>query len=162
MAEESKYLAELSNIQRWVKATIGINSYRLTTAPPQLPRPVILWEAPSRARDRSITRWIYVNKVIQYGKLYVSSIDQLADAEDKLITDLEERMGVLPIIREDGTVLALLKRCEIAFNTAENLSVPFNIAYEATYTRVKPPNAPNATYVGNRIQSERGYDVRNY
>ncbi|EIW19915.1 MULTISPECIES: hypothetical protein [Pelosinus] len=162
MAADSKYLAELNTVQRWVKATVSINSYRLTDAPPQLPRPVIVWEAPSRGKDRNLTRWAYVNRVTQYGKLYIANIDHLADVQEKLITDLEERAGILPIYDAAGIVIALLKRCEITFNNAENLNVPFNLVYEVTYTRTKPPEAPHATFVGNRLQSARGYDVKNH
>ncbi len=162
MAADSKYLAELSNIQRWVKATANIDSYRLTVAPPQLARPVILWEAPHRGKDRNLSRWAYVNKVTQFGKLYVATIDQLADVQDKLITDLEERTGVLPIYDAAGLVVSLLKRCDLTFENAENLNIPFNLVYEATYARVRPPEAPNAVFVGNRVQGGTGYDVKDY
>lgn len=151
MADDSKYLAELSALQRWVKATVNIDSYRLTTAPPQLARPVILWEAPNRGKDRSISRWAYVNKVTQFGKLYVATIDQLAAVQDTLMSDLEERVGVLPLYAADGTVATILKRCELTFNNAENLNIPFNLVYEVTYARVRPAAAPNATFVGNRF-----------
>jgi len=156
-----KYLAELNALQIWIKAAVNIDSYRLTTAPPQLPRPVILWEAPHRGKDRNLGRWVYVNKVTQYGKLYVTNIDQLAVVQERLLTDLEERTGLLPITSVEGTVVTLLKRCEITFENAENLNVPFNVVYEIAYTRIRPPEAPNATFVGNRLKGGWGYDVKN-
>lgn len=149
---DSKYLAELSALQRWIKETVNIDSYRLTAAPPQLARPVVLWEAPTRGKDRSINRWAYVNKVTQYGKLYVAHIDQLAAVQDTLMSDLEERVGVLPLYGgSNGGVVTILKRCEITFNTAENLNIPFNVVYEVTYARVRPAPAPHATSVANRF-----------
>jgi hypothetical protein len=144
------YLKELEAIQTWIKQTTGLNSYRLREAKPKLARPVILWETPSRSRDRNLSRYQYVTTVRQYGRLFVTSLDSALTVQEQLIKDLEEKVGVLPVM--DGqTQLGLLKAVTIEFEDGENLDIPFSIRYEATYGRTRPAEAPNATYVGNRI-----------
>lgn len=156
-----KYIAELSALQRWVKTTTGLDSLRQKEAPPRLARPVILWESPHRGRDRNLNRWAYVNKVTQFGKLFVINVDQLAIIQDKLFSDLEERTGLLPVYGAAGIVVTLLKNCDLTFSNSDTLNIPFSITYEITYTRVKPPAVPNATFVGNKIRSADGV-IRDY
>ena len=146
------YEKELESIQIWVKAVANLPSYKLSHAKPKVARPVILWEMPSRGKDRNISRYVYVNKVRQFGKLFVNSLEEASRLQEKLITDLEERVGVLPIY-DDGAVIAHLKAVVIEFKETDGLDIPFNISYEATYSRKRPEEAPPATYVGTRITS---------
>ena len=142
--------AELDALGRWIKGAANLNSIRLTQAPPAVARPVVLWEAAARGKDRNLDRYTYVNRVQQYGKLYVSSLDQLNDLENLLLADLEERVGVLPVFA-GGLAIGHLKAVEIEFSNSETLDVPFTVKYEVTYGRVMPDEAPPATYVGNKI-----------
>lgn len=148
------YVLELESLQRWVKAVAGFNSMRLTMAPPKVARPIIIWEAPQRLRDRSISRYKYVNRVLQYGKLYVSNLDELNEVQDKLLTDLEDKTGVLPYYDSNGNRVGWLKAVEIEFTNSEGLDVPFIIRYEATYSRTKPADPPAATYVGTKVTTQ--------
>lgn len=148
------YNEELEALQRWVKATADLNSIKLKESMPALTRPVIVWETPSRGRNQNLSRYKYTVKVIQFGKLYVKDVGQGNDLQDALISDLEERVGVLPIYRRQDGVdvqVAILKQATIEFDPAETLEIPFKITYEATYTRTKPEPYPQATYVGLRI-----------
>lgn len=147
------YLEELDALQRWIYGTAGLTSLRLSEAPPKVARPVILWEAPGRGRDRNLGRWTYVNRVQQYGKLYVTSLDQLASYQEALLGDLEEKVGVLSVYNSQGAVIAKLKNVSIEFNTTQALDVPFIIRYEATYGRTRPAAAPAATRVVNKRTS---------
>lgn len=154
----NSYEQEVNSLQIWLKQTAGLNSMRLTAAPPILARPVVLFEQPARGKDRNISRWLYVNNVEQYGKLYVHDFDQAAALQYMLLSDLEERVGVLPIYGpnpEDpngpAVEIAVMKAAQLRFNTSENLDVPFTLEYETTYSRQQPDAAPAATYVGTRI-----------
>jgi hypothetical protein len=143
------YIKELEVIQTWIKATAGLNSYRLKEANPKVGRPVILWETPSRGRDRNISQYQYVNRVRRYGKLFVESADQADDIQEKLIKDLEEKQGVLPI--KDGvTMVGYLKAITIDFGEGVGLDIPFTIQYEATYGRTRPQQPPPASKVTNK------------
>ena len=144
------YLKELTAIQTWVKAVTGLNSYRLREAKPKVARPVILWENPSRSRDRNISRYQYVNRVRQYGRLFVSSLDEALTIQEQLLKDLEEKVGVLAI-EENGVKLGVLKAVEIEFTDSDSLDIPFNIVYEVTYGRTRPADPPNATTVTTKI-----------
>jgi len=146
------YLTELKTIQMWVKAVAGMNSVRLKEAKPKLARPVILWETPSREKKNNIGQYVYIQSVRQYGRLFANSLDDALDVQEKLTKDLEGKGGVLPIMQE-GILLGYLKAAVIEFNTSESLDVPFNIAYEVTYGNTRPVEAPNATYVGTRVDT---------
>lgn len=152
----SNYLAELEAIQRWVKATAGLNSMRLQTAPPKVARPVILWEAPSRSRDRNITRWLYVNQVTQYGKLYANDLGHLLDFQDKLFSDLEERVGVLPVYNQAGQQIGKLEAVQLTFRETEGLDVPIEVQYQVTYSRTKPVEPPAPTAVYTKVTYQEG------
>ena len=153
------YDQELVALQRWVKATAGLNSVRLRDAAPKVARPIILWETPGRKKDRNLSRYLYVNRVTQYGRLYVSSLDQLIEKQEALLNDLEEKVGVLPVYGDSGTVVASLKAVDLVFPESQgvnisSLDVPFSIKYEVTYARTKPVEPPPATYVGTRVTTE--------
>ncbi len=160
------YEKELEALQRWVKSVAGLNSVRLSDAQPKVARPVILWETPSRSKDRNLSRYQYVNKVTQYGRLYVNSLDQLLVFQENLLGDLEERVGVLPIYA-DGTVIANLKAVELVFTdnqgqSISSLDVPFGIKYEVTYGRTRPIVPPPATTVTTRVDTNYTPIVKEY
>ena len=151
----ANFKSELKALQTWAKAVAGLNSYRLKEGMPALARPVIVWETPSRGRDRYLSRYTYVVKVIQFGRLYVKSIDQAADLQELLLADLEEKFNMIPIIDGQGKEIAKLKQVKIEFDHeaagTSSLGISFKVTYEATYARTKPVPAPAATYVGNKI-----------
>lgn len=142
---------EIDALQRWVKTAAGLNSMRLIAAPPKVARPVILWENPHRGKDRNVSRWQYVNKVQQFGKLFVNSFDEAARIQQQLSLDLEEKVGVLPIY-EAGNQVALLKAVEITFKNSQDLDIPIIVTYEATYSRQRPDVAPPASFVGTKLR----------
>jgi hypothetical protein len=144
------FLQEIDALQRWVKGAAGLNSMRLTAAPPRVARPVILWETPRRGRDRNVTRYQFVNRVQQFGKLFADNLDQLLDYQARLQLDLEEKQGVLPVYDQEGAAgvqIGTIKAAVIEFGESESLDVPFTLTYEATYTRTKPTPPPAATKV---------------
>lgn len=147
------YEQEIDALQRWIKKAAGLNSIRLNSVPPKVPRPVILWENPNRGKDRNVSRWQYVTKVQQFGKLFVNSFDEAARLQQQLTIDLEERVGVLPIY-ENGNQVALLKAVEITFKNSQDLDIPIIVTYEATYTRKRPEAAPAASFVGHRLVNQ--------
>lgn len=147
---------ELDALQRWIYAAAGLKSMRLTASPPQVARPVILWQAPHRRKARDNSRWQYVNAVTQYGKLYVSNLDQLNDLQAKLLKDLEEKVGVLEVFDQDGLKIALLKEVSIEFTNSTTLDVPIAIRYEATYGRTRPTLPPPAKTVYTKIDTLGG------
>lgn len=144
------YLKELDAVQTWIKSVAGLNSYRLSEASPKLARPVVLWEAPSRSKDRNISRYQYVNKVKQYGRLFVKHLDHALKVQEQLTKDIEEKVGVIPIM-EDGKQIGLLKAVTIDFTESNSLDINFSVSYEVTYGRTKPVEPPAATYVGQRF-----------
>lgn len=145
------YKEEIDAIQRWIWATASLKSYRLSEAPPNVSRPAILWEPPARSRERNLGRYSFVNRVQQYGKLYVSSFDQLADLQDALTADLENKVGVLPVFDQAGQQIGRLKQARLVFQHTETLDVPLYLEYEATYARTRPAVPPAATHVGTKI-----------
>lgn len=146
------YDKELTAIGTWVKATTGLNSWKLKEAPSVLPRPVIIWDNPGRGKPRNVSRYEYIIPVMQYGRLCVKSVEQAIDYQDKLITDLEERCGVIPVV-EDGLVLRKLKAAQIEF-TGHDLEGAFTLSYEISYHRTQPAEVPHATTVTNRVATE--------
>lgn len=147
------YLGENEALQIWIKAASGLNSYRLKDAKPQLARPVILFETPSRGKSTNLGRYKYTIPVKQYGKLFVNSVEQAHEVQENLIKDLEDRVGVLPLYGADKLPIAgvHLKAVVIDFEKGEQLDIPFTISYEATYSRTKPAEAPHAVTVTNTI-----------
>lgn len=155
----NRYVQELDAIQRWVYRAAQLKSIRLQEAPPKVARPVILWEAASRGRDRHLSRWSYINGVVQFGKLYVNNLDQLYTIQEKLIQALEERVGILPVYetREaDSERVGLLKDVKVEFDRGEKLDTLIRVTYEATYHRVRPERAPAANVVSNKLTSKGG------
>lgn len=148
------YLEELDALQRWIYGTAGLTSYRLTEAPPKLSRPVVLLEPPHRGKDRNLGRYSYVNRVQQYGKLHVTSLYKLTEYQEALLTDIEEKVGILPVYNSNGEQIARLKNVEIEFKNTTDLDVPFTITYEATYGRTRPVQPPAASYVGNKVTTQ--------
>lgn len=150
-----KYKQELDAISRWIKAVAGLNNLRLSEAPAKIARPVILWENPGRGKDRDLGRYKYVNKVIQFGKLFVNSLEQAAEIQETLLSDLEEKLGVLPVYEKTAqgqeVIATKLKQVTVKFVESENLNIPIQVEYEVTYGRIKPAAAPQAVVVGNRI-----------
>lgn len=147
------YFQELDALQRWLYSVAGLTSMRLTVAPPKVARPIVLWEAPSRRRDRNINRFQYVNQVRQFGKLYAADLMQLLEYQDRLHTDLEERNGILPIYDKEGpagVVIGHMKAADLEFTESPVLDVPFSIRYEVTYTRTRPPAPPQPVEVHSR------------
>lgn len=148
------YSKELTAIQTWIKSVTGLNSYRLSEAKPKLSRPVILWEVPSRSRDRNISRYVYVNKVRLNGRLFVKSLNSANSIQEQLIKDIEEKVGLLPIM-DNGVQVALLKAVTIEFSESDSLDIPFSITYEVTYSRTRPAEPPAATTVVTKITSQQ-------
>jgi hypothetical protein len=144
------FIYELEALQRWIKAAAGLNSMRLTAAPPKVARPVILWEAPQRSRDRNTSRYVFVNRVQQYGRLFAHNLDQLLDYQARLQLDLEDRENVLDVYDGTGAVIGKLKNVSVRFENADGLDVPFSVEYEAGYSRNRPAAPPPPTDVHTR------------
>jgi len=145
------YEKELDTVQRWIKSTAGLNSWRRNVAPPKLPRPVIVWESPHRGRDRHLSRYSYVQKVTYYGKLYVNSLDESLRIQEQLSQDIEDKCGLLEVLDADKNRIAWLKEVEVSFDETEGLDVPFTISYEVTYARKKPTAPPSALKVTQKV-----------
>lgn len=141
---------ELLAIQRWIKGAVGLDSMRLTAAPPKVARPVILWEAPQRSRDRNTSRYKFVNRVRQYGKLFAHNLDQLLDYEARLQLDLEDQENVLAVYDGAGAEIGKLKNVAIFFETDTGLDIPFRVEYEIGYARSRPAAPPPPTDVYTR------------
>lgn len=140
------YDMELTAIQTWVKSVAGLPSWKLKEAPSKLPRPVIIWETPSRVKARNTGRYEYVMSVKQYGRLCVSSVEEAVAYQDQLITDLEQRDGVLPVRDSENQIVRKLRRAELEFD-GQDLEASFTLSYEVTYYRQQPEQAPHATSV---------------
>lgn len=153
------YEKELDTIQTWLKSTAGLNSWRRNVAPPKLPRPVVVWDAPHRGRAKSLSRYKYVQTVSYYGKLYVNSLDETLRLQDTLVTDLEDRTGLLEVLDENKKHLAWLKEVEITFQDTEGLDVPFTLKYEVTYGRKKPIDPPSPIKVTTKVSVGLGKTV---
>jgi hypothetical protein len=143
---------ELQAIQRWIKGAVGLNSMRLTAAPPKVARPVILWEAPQRSRARNTARYLFVNQVRQYGRLFAHNLDQLLDYQGRLQLDLEDRENVLAVYDGTGAEIGKLKNVSILFETDTGLDVPFRVEYEVGYARSRPAAPPPAVDVFTRTK----------
>ncbi|MED3571960.1 hypothetical protein [Cytobacillus praedii] len=149
------YLQELDALGRWVFSVAKLKSHRLSAAPPQVARPVILWEGPTRTKGENLGRYHFTRKTSQYGVLYVSNLDQLADLMDKLEKDLGDRDEWLPIFETDqpnAVQVGKLRKVQIEFNTTQAVNIPIIIRYEVTYSRPTPVKAPAAVSVGNKIK----------
>lgn len=148
------YTQEIDAVQRWLYGTARLPSYRLEAAPPKLARPVVVWEAPSRQTARNLSRWQYVKKVTQFGKIYVADLAQLLKYQDLLEKDLEERVNQLPVFDTEGqagVVVGQLRDVQLIFDHTEStLDIQLRVSYEATYSRTREI-APPPTDVYTRI-----------
>lgn len=155
------HIQEIEALQLFLVRSAGVPSIRLEAAPPTVTRPVVLWENPQRGRTKNITRYKYVVRVQQYGKLFVHGYDEAARIQEDLLTALELNYGLIPVQEESkpgSPIIATLKNVTIEFSASENTDIPLNITYEATYQRRKPEVAPPARYVGNRQYIKRAPD----
>ncbi|NIK67933.1 hypothetical protein [Paenibacillus sp. BK720] len=152
-------LQEIDALQRWIYATAKLPSYRLGAAPPKLPRPVIIWEAPSRPASKNISRWKYRKNVTQFGKFYAADLGQLLNYQDTLEKDLEEKMGRLPVYEQEGPgakIVGQLQNVQIIIdNTDQTLDVQIRVTYEATYSRNRD-TAPPPTEVFTTVVTPDG------
>ena len=153
------YLRELDALGRWVYGAAGLTGHRLSTAPPQVARPVILWEAQNRAGTTNLGNYHYTRRNSQYGVLYVNNLDQLARLVDALEKDLGRRLNMLPVFESDkaeAKVVGRLKKVSFEIGNTNTLDVPFTISYEATYERILPEVLPPARVVYNRLIEKGG------
>lgn len=155
MATVTDFRKELTALSTWAKQAAGLNSFRLSEAPQKVARPVILWETPSRGSKVNLETYKYKQTVRQYGKLFVTSVDQLVAIQDALTKDLEDRYGVIQVM-EAAAIIGRLREAEITFDNGESLEVSFNIAYEVTYGRTRPAPLPAPTAVTNKVNTHDG------
>ena len=140
---------ELTAIQTWIKATAGLNSWKLKAAPSKLGRPVVILDPPGRGASRNVDRYEYVIPVKQYGRLCVNSTEEAILCQGQLLIDLGEKCNVLHVV-EDVKVVRRLRNVQIEF-FGDDLDSNFTISYEVSYYRTKPADAPNATRVVSTI-----------
>ncbi len=149
------YKEELDALGRWVYQTAGLRSHRLSEAPPKVARPVILWEGPTRRKSRELGNYSFLRQVTQYGTLYVTNLDQLADLLDKLEKDIAERNDLLPMYENDQATaqrIGWLKNVELETNNAENLDMPITVRYTVQQNRLQPVEAPPAVKVETKLR----------
>ena len=170
---ETNFANELEALQRWCTTAASLASFHAGQAPTELVRPVVEFKPPYRERDRNRDRYVYVNKVIQYGVLYVATLAQGMSLQDKLFSSLEEAMGRIPVygLVDDGRggqqegIIAWLFDARLEFQTAAGLDIPFTLTYYVSYTRTRPINPPPASFVGTRVKGQidnRNYNFANY
>jgi len=149
---------EIDALQRWLFQHANLKSMKLSSAPPTVARPVILWEHGKRGKSRNLSSYKYVVRNQQFGKLFVDSFNQAATIQDLLLDSIEQKYGVLPVFDEVGSdvQIALIKNVTIDFGNSESMDIPITVTYEATYGRVRPVLPPPATKVVNRITSPIG------
>lgn len=148
------YKQELDALGRWVYGVAGLKNHRLSAAPPQVTRPVILWEAPNRVKGQNMGSYHYTKRTTQYGKLYVNDLDELADLLDLLEKNLGDGFEWLPVYEseaENAAVIGKLRNVQIEAGTSQNTDTPFTVRYEVIYSRPIPQQAPHATSINNRI-----------
>lgn len=149
------YKQEIDALGRWVFGVAGLRSHRLSAAPPQVARPVILWEAPSRAKGQNFGRYNFTKNTSQFGKLYVNNLDDLADLVDQLekhLGDHDERLPIYESEAEDAPQVGWLRRVEIDLSTSQSVDVPITIKYEVTYSRPLPAEVPAATSITSKFK----------
>lgn len=148
------YRQELDALGRWVYNVAGLMNHALSAAPPQVTRPVILWEAPNRVKGQNMGSYHYTKRTTQFGKLYVNDLDELANLIDLLEKNLGDGFEWLPVYeseQEDAAVIGKLRNVQIEPGTSQNLDTPFTVKYEAIYSRPIPEPAPHATAINNRF-----------
>lgn len=143
---------ELKAIQRFIKTTAGLNSWRRTATAPKLARPVVLWESPYSGRTQHISRWTYQQNKKYYGKLYVNDITECIKLQETLICGLEDLCGVLPVLDNNGNRVGWIRDAVLEFNDAsDTLEIPFTLSYEVTYARKKPEAPPAPRVIGTKV-----------
>lgn len=147
------YELELATVQKWLKTTAGLNSWRRAAAPPTLPRPVVIWESPHRSRKKNLHRYAYTQTVKYFGKLFVNSVDECLRLQNLLTENLENRLGSLELQDTTGTVVGYIKQAEIGFTQTEGLDVPFTFSYEVTYSRHRADPTPPPKYVYTKVRA---------
>lgn len=146
------YEYELKAVQRFIKQTAGLNSWRRSDTPPKLTRPVILWESPYSGRTSHLSRWAYRQSKKYYGKLFVNNVTECVSLQEKLTFGLENLCGVLPVLDDKGTRLGWIKEAVFEFNDAsDSLDIPFTLSYVVAYTRTQPEPPPAARTVGTKV-----------
>jgi hypothetical protein len=148
------YTEELDALGRWVYGTAGIQSHRLSSAPPAVARPVILWEGPNRRKGQDLGNYSHIRRVSQYGTLYVDNLDQLAEILDKLEGDLAKRNDLLPVYANDqagALQTGWLKKVEFDLNTTQSVNIPIVVRYEVIQDRPVPEEAPPAATVVTKL-----------
>lgn len=128
-----EYAKEFDTIQRWLKATAGLNSFKRGTQL-NLARPVVLLDVPGRSRARHLTRYSYVQTVTWPCTLYVDTLDEAVRYQEALVTDLEDRCNVLEIV-EDKKHVGWLKNVVAKFIDGDSLDTTFTLTYEVAYKR---------------------------
>lgn len=143
---------ELKAIQRFIKTTAGLNSWRRTAAPPKLARPVIIWESPYSGRTQHISRWTYQQNKKYYGKLYVNDVTECIRLQELLTFGLENLCGVLRVIDDNGNRIGWIRDAVFEFNDAsDTLDIPFTLSYEVSYARQKPEAPPTPRVIGTKV-----------
>lgn len=154
------YRQEIDALSRWIYQTTGLSSILLSDAPPQVARPVILWEAPNRRRGRDLGNYGFERRVTQYGTLYITHLFQLADIVESLESNIAERFDILPVFASDelgAPRIGWLKKVELEVNNAQGTDVGISIRYTVNQDRPTPVPLPPATKVVTKI--ERGSTV---
>ena len=153
------YKQELDALGRWVYQKAGLRSYRLDSSPPKVARPVILWEIPNSTRGSALGNYAFTKKRSQFGKLYVGSLNQLADLMDLLEQTLADSYEYLPIHESDepsAPIIGRLQRVQFDVGTSETLDVPITVRYEVIQYRTQEAEAPPATVVVTDANYEGG------
>lgn len=144
------YKQELDALGRWVYQTAGLTSYRLDSSPPQLARPVILWESPNSVKGQNLGNYAYLKRRSQFGKLYVNSVDQLAEIMDKLeqrLADLHDYLIVYESDQADALPIGRMIRVQFEVGTSTTLDIPITVRYDVIQDRTRPIEPPPATTV---------------
>lgn len=129
-----EYNKELLTIQKWLKDTAGLNSFKRGVSL-NLSRPVVLFDVPGRSRARHLTRYSYVQTVTWPCTLYVNSLDDAVRYQEALVTDLEDRCNVLEIVTDKKEHESWLKNVTAKFHDGDSLDTTFTLTYDVAYKR---------------------------
>lgn len=145
-----EYAKELETIQKWLKSTAGLNSFKRGVGL-NLSRPVVLLDVPGRSRARHLTRYSYVQTVTWPCTLYVDTLDEAVRYQEALVTDLEDRCNALEIL--DGNIcIGWLKNVVAKFIDGDSLDATFTLTYEVAYKRAGwDTKNPNADYIYTKL-----------
>lgn len=129
-----EYAKELNAVQTWLMSSAGLKSFKRGTGL-KLSRPVVLFDSPGRSRARHLTRYSYVQTVQFFGTLYVDNLDEAIAYQEALVSDLENKCGVIEVKDAGGKVEGRLKCAELKFKETDSLDIPFTLSYEVAYKR---------------------------